>query len=143
MKKFLMLSLVGILSVGLVCGCNKKEDDTKKDGDDIKEEQQPEVNVNPDVIGDKTLEEFTFTNTSLIYDPETNTTLLETTVTNTSDTTANLTQFLIHTKDNYGNDVTLAGFVGDSIAAGESKVISSSVSANLSKTAEMTYEVQR
>lgn len=142
MKKFLMLSLVGVLSVSLVCGCNKKEDDTKKP-DDQQEEQQPEVNVNPDVIGDKTLEEFSFTNTSLIYDPETNTTLLETTVTNTSSQAATLTQFLIHAKDNYGNDVTLAGFVGDSIAAGESKVISSSVSANLSKTAEMTYEVQR
>lgn len=145
MKKLLALSLVGLL---VFAGCGKKDDNknnnsTNNDNNQQQEQQeQPKVNTSEEVIQDKTLEEFTFTNTSMIY--ENGSTTLETTVTNTSNQTSYLQEFLIHAKDEDGKEiVTLIGFVGDSIAAGESKVITSGVSMDLTNAKSITYEVKR
>lgn len=139
MKKFAKFMLMGIFMVGITtgCGCKKKE---KEDG---KENKEPEVQVstNEGVIADKELDVFKFENTSLIY--ENSTSVLETLVTNTSDQEQTLKEFKIHVKDKEGNEiVTLTGFVGDSIAAHESKLITTSYGDNLTQVAyDITYEL--
>lgn len=143
MKKLLAFSLVGLL---VFTGCGKKEEEKNNEqnnnGQQQEQVQQPQVNTNQEVVGDKTLEEFTFTNTSVIY--ENGSTTLETTVTNTSGNTSYLQEFLIHAKDANGNImVTLKGFVGDNIPANESRVITSGVSMDLTQAASITYEVVR
>lgn len=140
MKKILALTLVGLL---VFTGCGKKEEE-KKNNEQNNEvvEQQPQVNTNEGVVEDKKLEEFSFTNTSMIY--ENYTTTLEVTVTNTSENTAYLKEFNIYAKDAEGNIlVTMKGFVGDNIPAGESKVITSYASIDLTKAARIDYEVVR
>lgn len=140
MKKILALTLVGLL---VFTGCGKKEEE-KKNNEQNNEvvEQQPQVNTNEGIVEDKTLEEFSFTNTSMIY--QNGQTDLEVTVTNTSENTAYLKEFKIYAKDAEGNIlVTMVGFVGDNIPAGESKVISSGASIDLTKAARIDYEVVR
>ena len=140
MKKLLALSLVGLL---VFTGCGNKEEEPKgNEQGNNPTEQQPQVNTNPGVVEDKELGEFTFTNTSMIY--ENNETTLEVTVTNTSTTTAYLHEFNIYAKDAEGNTLTtLKGFVGDNIPAGESKIITASASIDLTNAASISYEVVR
>ena len=75
--------LIGIFAISLItgCGCSKKEE--APSNDDVK------VNTNEGVIKDQTVDVFKMENTSLVYDK--GTTLLETTVTNTSKATADIT----------------------------------------------------
>jgi len=144
MKKLLALSLVGLL---VFTGCGKEEKENNNGGTQTgqgtqQQEQQPQVNTNQGVVEDKVLGEFTFSNTSMIY--ENGSTTLETTVTNTSAQTSYLKEFNIYAKDAEGNVlVTLVGFVGDNIPAGESKVITSGVSMDLTNAASISYEVVR
>ena len=142
MKKLLALSLVGLL---VFTGCGKNEEKPNNNGgneNNQPQEQQPQVNTNTGVVEDKVLEEFTFTNTSMIY--ENGSTTLEVTVTNTSANVSYLREFNIYAKDEAGNVVaTLVGFVGDNIPAGESKVITSGISMDLTKAASISYEVVR
>ena len=142
MKKLLALTLVGLL---VFTGCGKKEEEKNNEQQNNEQqqvEQQPQVNTNEGVVEDKTLEEFTFTNTSMIY--QNGETFLETTVTNTSANASYLHEFNIYAKDAEGKVlVTLKGFVGDNIPAGESKVISSGASMDLTKAARIDYEVVR
>jgi len=78
----------------------------------------------------------------LIY--EKSTSILQTTVTNTSNTTQYLKDFNIIVKDESGNEiVTLTGFIGDSIDAGESKLIVSSYGEDLTNAASIEYEIIR
>ena len=143
MTKLLALTLVGLL---VFTGCGKKEEEknNEQQNNEQQVEQQPQVNTNEGVVEDKTLEEFTFTNTSMIYEKSTGSTYLETTVTNTSANASYLHEFNIYAKDAEGNVlVTLKGFVGDNIPAGESKVISSGASMDLTKAARIDYEIVR
>ena len=140
MKKLLAFSLVGLL---VFTGCGKKDESPKgNEQGNNPVEQQPQVNVNPGVVEDKELGEFTFTNTSMIY--ENNETTLEVTVTNTSAETSYLHEFNIYAKDADGNVLTiLKGFVGDNIPAGESRIITASASIDLTNAASINYEVVR
>ena len=140
MKKILALTLVGLL---VFTGCGKKEEENKNNEQNNEViEQQPQVNTNEGIVEDKTLEEFSFTNTSMIY--QNGQTDLEVTVTNNSENTAYLKEFKIYAKDAEGNVlVTMVGFVGDNIPAGESKVISSGASIDLTKAVRIDYEVVR
>lgn len=141
MKKLLALSLVGML---VFAGCGKKDEDKNNpnnDGNNV-QEQQPQVNTNQGVVEDKVLEEFNFTNASMIY--ENSTTTLEVTVTNTSANTSYLREFNINAYDEAGNLMgTMIGFVGDNIPAGESKVITANISMDLTNAAKLSYEVLR
>lgn len=139
MKKILAFSLVGLL---VFTGCGKKDETPVDETNNNPTEQQPQVNTNTGVVEDKTLEEFTFTNTSMIY--ENNETALVTTVTNTSDNTAYLHEFNIYAKDAEGNTITmLKGFVGDNIPAGESKIITAYASIDLTTVDSISYEIVR
>lgn len=141
MKKIATIMFLGVLLVGVTTGCGCK----KKDKDNKDENKKPEVEVstNEGVIGDKEVDVFKFENTSLIY--ENGTSVLETMVTNTSDTKQTLSEFLIHVKDKEGKEIIqLVGFVGESIDAHESKLITSSYGDNLTKVAyDITYEVKK
>lgn len=110
-KKIIGLSLTLLIALTFLtgCGCNNKENDNKENIIN-EEETNIKLNNNEDVIKDQVLEVFTFTNTSLVY--ENSTSVLETLVTNTSDTTQYLTEFKIIVKVDTGKEIiTLTGFI--------------------------------
>lgn len=128
MKKIIKLIVIGLLSATILtgCGCEKDKDS----------------GVNDELIKDQQVESFEFTNTSLVY--ENNASVLETLVTNKSDKTEYLSEFDILVKDKDGNViVTLTGFIGSSIGAGESRVIASTYSEDLTKAASIEYKIVR
>ena len=138
MKKMLVVFGMTILTFGLLtgCGCQKKEDNKNKDT----KNEEIKTNTNEDVIKDQTVDVFKFEKTSLIY--ENGNSKLQTTVTNTSSEKQYLAEFLIHVKDENGNEiVTMTGFVGDSIDANASKIIDSTYGDDLTKAASIEYEV--
>ena len=134
MKKITLMTLIALTTVTLVTGCGKDKEEDK--------EKLPQANTNEDVIKDQTVESFSFENTSLVYHE--GTTTLETVVTNTMDTDQTLQEFQIIVKDKDDNVmITLVGFVGSTIKAGESKVISSNCGEDLTKAASIEYVVVR
>lgn len=130
--KIIKIMLISIFTISLVtgCGCEKKEE---KPNEDVK------VNTNEGVIKDQTVEVFEMKNTSLVY--ENGRTLLETTVTNTSSEEQYLKEFEIKVMNKEEVMVTLKGFVGSSIKAGETKVINSYCGEDLSSATSITYTV--
>ena len=134
MKKVTIGIIMGVFTIGLItgCGCSKKGEPQE----DIK------INNNEGVIKDQTVEVFELKNTSLIY--ENGNTTLETVVTNTSSKDEYLEEFKIKVTDASGNEmITLTGFVGEVIKAGESKVINSYCGEDLSTATNITYTVIR
>jgi len=132
--KIVKLIIIGISAIGLLTGC----------GCDKKEEKEPEiiVNMNEGVVKDQTVEVFDMKNTSLVY--EDGTTKLETTVTNTSNKEQYLKEFKIKVLDTEGNIIiTLTGYVGSTIKAGESEIINSFCGKDLSKANNIVYEIIR
>lgn len=126
--------MIGLFTIGLITGCGSSKKEEPQE--DIK------VNTNEGVIKDQTVEVFEFKKTSLIY--ENGTTTLETTVTNMSNKDEYLEEFIIKVTDAYGNEmITLRGFVGDKIKAGESKIINSYCGEDLSTATNITYTVAR
>ena len=134
MKKVTIGIIMGVFTIGLItgCGCSKKGEPQE----DIK------INNNEGVIKDQTVEVFELKNTSLIY--ENGNTILETVVTNTSSKDEYLEEFKIKVTDASGNEmITLTGFVGEVIKAGESTVINSYCGEDLSTATNITYTVIR
>ena len=80
LKNALMLLFVAVFAVTVAVGCEKKGGSSNEP-----ENQQTEVKANTteEVIKDRTVGVFQFTNTSLVW--ENGSSLLETTITNTSD----------------------------------------------------------
>lgn len=131
MKKKLLIILSLFLVVGLAtgCGCSKKE-----------EKKQDKFNTNEKVVEDKKVEDLTLTNTSLKVDKNYST--LVTLVSNPTSEDKEIRIFNIHVKDKSGNEiVTLQGYVGDIIPAGESREITSNVDMDLSKATDIEYEI--
>ena len=135
MKKLGIALLVGVSAISLLTGCGTKEKDSNKKGED-----KVVSNTNTEVIKDQTLGIYEFKNTSLIY--EGGQSVLETVVTNTSSQDQMLEEFKIVVKDENDQEmITLVGFVGNVIKAGESKVITSYCGKDLSKAASIKYEL--
>ena len=135
MKKISIISLSTLLAVSLLtdCGCSKKEE---KPQDDIK------TNTNEDVIKDQVIDGITMTNTSMVTTNKT--TKLTTSVTNNTDKDYRLDEYMIIVKDEEGKEIVrIPGYVGDTIKAGETRTISSSVDIDLSKAASIEYEVKK
>ena len=135
MKKTIMMAFALLLTVGLVtgCGCSKK-DDKKKEDSVVKE------NTKEEVIKDREVDGIKVTNTSLVTVDGMST--LETTVTNVTDEDYNLVEYKIIVKDKKGNVIVeLPGFVGDTIKAGESTVLTSSVDKDLTTAESIEIEV--
>lgn len=131
MKKTLLVMLSLFLVVGLAtgCGCSKKE-----------EKKEDKFNTNEDVIKDQVVEELKLTNTSLKVDDNYST--LVTLVSNPTSEDKEVRVFNIYVKDKDGKEiVTLQGYVGDVIPAGESREITSNVDMDLSKATSIDYEI--
>lgn len=133
MKKFLNISFILLLSLCLITGCGKKKEDKPK--------SEIQINQNEDVIKDQQLEMFKFENTNLIY--ENGTSKLETKVTNTSDEEVTLLQFRIHVMDGDREIVNLPGYIGTVMKAGESRILTSTYGADLTKATSIRYEIIR
>ncbi|MBE6159925.1 MAG: hypothetical protein E7157_02635 [Lactobacillales bacterium] len=133
MKKKIIISLVMLLSVGIItgCGCNKKKE-TK--------EEKKTYNTNEGVIEDKEVEGLKLTNTSLVSTK--NGATLVTAVTNPTKEDKEVRIFNIYVKDKEGNTiVTLQGYVGGVVPAGETREITSNVDMNLDKAHKVEYEI--
>lgn len=129
MKSLKLLGVLLVVTVLVVTGCGKKE-----------EQDNTKVNTNTDVIKDQTVDVFKMENTMLVY--EDGRTTLETTVTNTSSETAYIKEFKIKALDADGNEIiTLTGFVGSEIKAGESKLITSYCGEDLTNAKSINYTV--
>ena len=136
MKKLGIALLVGVSAISLLTGCDTKDKDKDKDSG----KDKVVSNTNTEVIKDQNLGVFEFQNTSLIY--ENGQSILEVEVTNTSAVDQQIVEFSIIVKDENDEEIiTLVGFVGDVIKAGESKVITSSCGKDLSKAASISYEL--
>ena len=137
MKKVIMTSLSMLLVLGLVtgCGCNKKEEKKEK-------KEEVKVNTNKDVIKDQEVDGIKMTNTSLVT--TNGITKLTTNVTNESETDYTLEEYIIIIKDKEGNEIIrIPGYVGDTIKAGETRTINSSVDRDLSNAGSIEYEVKK
>ena len=129
MKKILILTLAVI---SLVCvGCNKKVDN--KDDGIIQ-------NVNEGVITNQKVGDLEFKNTSLTWNG--NASLLETIITNTSDSDIYVKEFIIRFNDKDDNVIaSLTGLVGKTIKAGESFRLNSSSYKDLTNAYNVYYEI--
>lgn len=137
MKKILLITMMVVMAFSTVgCGCDKKEESKEKKETIVKTNQEKNV------IKDQEIEVFKMENTSLTYDGSLST--LITFVTNTSDTTQTLDSFNILVKDKKGNEmITLMGFVGEELKAGETKTITSSTDMNLMNAGSIEYSINR
>ena len=138
MKKKLMLALVMLLSLGLVtgCGCGKK----KSSSDKKKTETKTEYNTNKGVIEDKEVSGLKLTNTSLKTSENYST--LVTSVSNPTDKDIYVRIFNIFVKDKDGNTIiTLQGYVGGVVPAGQTRNITSNVDMDLSTAYKVDYEL--
>ena len=140
MKKVLVIIISIFVTLGLVtgCGCSKKEntkiEETKK--------EEVKVNTNEDVIKDQEVDGIKMTNTSLVV--TNGITKLVTNVTNNSTEDYNLEEYIIIVKDENGKEIIrIPGYVGNTIKAGETKTINSSVDIDLSNAKSIEYEVKK
>lgn len=133
MKKIGTIIFIGIFTINLLTGCGiTKKEDSK--------EAEITSNTNVEVIKDQTVDVFKFENTSLIYMDGTST--LETNITNTSTIDRNLQEFKIIVKDKNQNEIiTLTGFIGNTIKAGETKVINSYCGEDLTNATSIEYVI--
>ncbi len=138
MKKFGLLSLVGLTLFATGCGCSKEKEKTEeKNG-----EAETVVNTAQDVVKDQTFEGLQMTNTSLTTTNGVSTLVTE--VTNNTGADYYLNQFVITVKDSDGAVIeTLPGYVGEVILNGETRVIHSSTDTDLSNANSIEYSVTK
>ena len=137
MKKKIMLVLVMLISLSVVtgCGCGKK-----KNASGDKKKHDVKVNTEKEVVKDREVEGIKLTNTSLVTTDGVSE--ITTTVTNPTSEDYKLDEYRIIVKDAKGDIIiTLPGYVGDTIKAGETRTIKSSVSMDLSKAKSLEYTV--
>lgn len=126
MKKVMVLSIATLF---LLVGCGKKED--------IKE-QNKEIETNKNQIEDKLLDDFSFTNASIIV--ENNHSTITVQVTNNSAEDKNLEQFKIIIKDKNGSTIQdTIGYIGGIIKSNETKTIIASVNVSLTDAYDIEY----
>lgn len=125
------------LVFGFANGDNKKENGKEKDKTT---EEKTDNNTNPGVIEDKEQDGLTFTNSSLTFNENSST--LTTVVKNTTSYDIEVRVFDIIITDESGNIlVTLQGYVGGNIPAGESREIVSNVDMNLENAFDVEYKI--
>ncbi len=130
-----VLILVIVIAVIVTVGLLLKNKENKIDG-----ESGYKSNTNENVIKDQQIGDFNFTNTSLNY--KDGNSVLRVSVTNTSNQELSLQEFKIHVYDSEHNEiVTLTGFIGDKLQAGETKYIESSYADDLTNAHSIEYEI--
>ena len=133
-EKTIKVSILLLMSIGLItgCSCSKKEEEKKKP--DIK------VNTEENVVKDQEVEGIEMTNASMIT--EDGLTTFQTKVTNNTGSDYTLNEYNIIVKDKEGNIIkTIPGYVGSTIKAGETKELKSTTNADMSKAYSVEYEV--
>lgn len=142
MKKIINISLLLLLSLALIVGCNKnnKQNDEVDNNTENDNKTTVEVNMNEDVIKNQNIDGIEITNTSLVY--EDGISYLKATVINHTGTDYELSEYRINVKDSNGNViVTIPGYIGNILKDGESKLINTMISEDLSKATSIEYEV--
>ena len=133
-EKTIKISILLLMSIGLItgCSCSKKEEEKKKP--DIK------VNTEENVVKDQEVEGIQMTNASMIT--EDGLTTFQTKVTNNTGSDYTLNEYNIIVKDKEGNIIkTIPGYVGSTIKVGETKELKSTTNADMSKAYSVEYEV--
>ncbi len=126
MKKIMILSLSMLF---LLVGCGKKEE--------IKEPNK-DIETNENEISDKVLDDFSFTNTSIVKENGVST--ITTQVTNNSGEDKNIEQFKIIIKNKDGEVVKQTiGYIGGVIKSKETKTIITSIALDLSDVYDIEY----
>ena len=126
MKKVMILSLTTLF---LLVGCGKKEE--------IKEPSK-DIETNENEISDKVLDDFSFTNTSIVKENGVST--ITTQVTNNSGEDKNIEQFKIIIKNKDGEVVKQTiGYIGGVIKSKETKTIITSIALDLSDVYDIEY----
>lgn len=134
MKKFKTLTFITIISLLLTTGCDSKKEEVKKD--------EVKSNTNTNVIKDQQVEGLSLTNTSLTTTNGQST--LVTVVSNPTTEKIAVKSFDIIIKDKDGNIIiTLLGYVGEEIPAGESRTITSSAEIDLTKATSVEYTIKK
>ncbi len=143
-KKLIMaiFAIAGIAIIGVgvyFLFFNKdKEDDKKKD---TETQEETKANTNEGVIKDQTVGSLEMTNTSLTINKD-GTSQLVTSVSNKTAETVTVETFDIYVKDKDGNLlVTLVGYVGGEVPAGETREIVSNVTMDLSNATDISYKM--
>ena len=130
-----VLILVIVSAVIVTIGLLFKNKENK-----IDDESGYKTNTNENVIKDQQIGNFNFTNTSLNY--KDGNSVLRVSVTNTSSQELSLQEFKIHVYDSEHNEmVTLTGFIGDKLLAGETKYIESTYADDLTNAHSIEYEI--
>ena len=105
-------------------------------------EDKIQSNTNENVIKDQEVGGFQFTNTSLTY--ENGKSKLTIRVKNITDQDIVLQSFDIIVKDKNGKEMTtLLGYIGDTIKAGETRVITSEENMNLMEAESINYVIHQ
>ena len=130
----LIIVVLLIFTIVRIINRNKTEDVPKKnDYGDIN------VNTNTGVIEDKKLGDLTFTNTSMIE--QDGVTTLETTITNNSKESKYVGSFTIYVKDRSDEVITeLVGYVGSELAPSEQRIITSSITDDITSAYKIEYK---
>ena len=140
-KKKIIMILIGILLfvvVFLLAFAWFHKDENKKEN----KEPETQANTNKDVIKDQEVGGFRFSNTSLII--ENGESKLTTEVKNITDQDLSLQSFDIIVKDKNGKEMTtLLGYIGDTIKAGETRVITSEENMNLMEAESINYVIHQ
>ena len=134
MKKIKTLAFITIIGLLLTTGCDSKKEEEKKD--------EVKSNTNTNVIKDQQVEGLSLTNTSLTTTNGQST--LVTVVSNPTTEKIAVKSFDIIIKDKDGNIlITLLGYVGEEIPAGESRTITSSAEIDLTKATSVEYTIKK
>lgn len=136
-NKFLVIILVIMaFTITLTSGCGTKTNEEEPDT------EKPNTVTNEDVVGDKEVDVFKLSKTSLVYENGSST--LITSVYNSSTETQYIKSFNIEIKDDSNKVITtLIGYIGEEIAAGETRQITSSTDLDLTDASKIEYKVNK
>ena len=114
-KKLFTLFILVITITCFSTGCQFRNRNTNNSNNN-----EPSKNNNPYIIENKVVDEFQFSNASLVYEKSTSTFTIE--ITNTSDQSIMVKNVVMYFYDPEGNQLAkLTGHVGENIAAHDTK----------------------
>lgn len=129
---FIIMAFIITLTSGCGAKTNEQEPNTEK----------PNTVTNEDVVGDKQVDVFKLTKTSLVYENGSST--LITSVYNSSSEKQYIKSFNIELKDDSNKVITtLIGYIGEEIAAGETRQITSSTDLDLTNASKIEYTINK
>ncbi len=129
---FIIMAFIITLTSGCGAKTNEQEPNTEK----------PNTVTNEDVVGDKQIDVFKLTKTSLVYENGSST--LITSVYNSSSEKQYIKSFNIELKDDSNKVLTtLIGYIGEEIAAGETRQITSSTDLDLTNASKIEYTINK